>query len=246
MAQTAQNIQMPYGAFELKRTYQRNMMMGTTFTALLTAFIVFSVWLYNVITYEELEPTNVIRIRTIADLGAPPSLAAKPPQIDIAKPNVAAPKIGIPKPVADEEVVDEDVVIASREELQEINAPVLTAGDGEGGAEIVIDIPEDEYIPRPEDFIPFEEPPVQIYEEIPEYPRLAQEGGFTGWVIVQAYVDKDGSVKKAQSAKTNRPNMGFEEAAVKAAYKCKYRPAIQNGNPIGVWISYKVDFILDQ
>jgi len=245
MAQVIQHTQMPYGAFELKRTYQRNMFMGTLFTALLTGFIIFSVWLYNVITYEELVPTNVIRIRTIADLGAPPSLAARPPQVDIAKPNVAAPKIGIPKPVADDEVVDEDVVIASREELQEINAPVLTSGDG-SGAEIVIDIPEEDYMPAPDDFIPFEEPPVQIHEEIPDYPRLAQEGGFTGWVIVQAFVDKDGNVKKAQAAKTNRPNMGFEEAAVKAAYKCKYRPAIQNGNPIGVWISYKVDFILDQ
>ncbi len=246
MAQAVQHTQMPYGAFELKQTYQRNMLVGTLATALLTGFIIFSVWLYNVITYEELVPTNVIRIKTIADLGAPPSLAAKPPQVDIAKPSVAAPKIGIPKPVADEEIVDEDVVIASREELQEINAPVLTGGDGEGGAEIVIDIPEDDYMPSPDEFIPVEEQPVQIYEEIPDYPRLAQEGGFTGWVIIQAFVDKDGNVKKAQSVKTNRPKMGFEEAAVKAAYKCKYRPAIQNGNPIGVWISYKVDFILDQ
>jgi len=39
--------------------------------------------------------------------------------------------------------------------------------------------------------------------------------------------------------------MGFEEAAVKAAYKCRYRPAIQNGNPIGVWISYTVEFVLE-
>jgi len=64
-------------------------------------------------------------------------------------------------------------------------------------------------------------------------------------VMVQAYVDKNGEVKKAQAVKTNRPNMGFEEAAVKAAYKCKYRPAIQNGNPVGVWIGYRVEFTLE-
>jgi TonB family protein len=246
MAQALQHAQMPYGAFELKSTYQRNMIMGTAFSALLTALVVFSVWIYNVITYQNMEPTNVIRIKTIADLGAPPSLQAKPPQIDIAKPNVAAPKIGIPKPVAEDEVVDENVVIASREELQEINAPVLSGNEGENGSKIVIDIPQDDYMPSPDEFIPVEEQPVQIYEEIPEYPRLAQDGGFTGSVWVQAFVDKDGNVKKAQAVKCNRPNMGFEDAAVAAAYKCKYRPAIQNGNPIGVWIQYKVEFTLNK
>ena len=240
----AQSVDALYGAFELKRKYQRNMLMGTGFSAALTAFCILSVWLYNIITYEEMEARNVIRIKTIAELGAPPSLAAKPPQIDIAKPNVAAPKIGIPTPVADDEVVDEDIVIASREELQEINAPVLPA-DGDGsGTELIIDIPEEDYMPSPDEFIPVEVYPEQIYEEKPEYPRLAQEGGFTGYVIVQAYVDKNGDVKKAQAVKCNRPNMGFEEAAVKAAYKCKYRPAIQNGNPIGLWIEYKVNFTL--
>jgi protein TonB len=241
MTRTVDNY---YGAFELKRKYQRNMLLGTGFSAALTAFCILTVWLYNVITYEELEAKNVVRIKTIAELGAPPSLAAKPPQVSIDKPNVAAPKVGIPTPVADDEVVDEDIVIASREKLQEINAPVLSS-DGDGsGSEIVIDIPEEEYMPSPDEFVPVEVYPEQIYEEIPEYPRLAQEGGFTGWVIVQAYVDKNGNVKKAQSVKTNRPNMGFEEAAVKAAYKCKYRPAIQNGNPIGLWIEYKVNFTL--
>jgi TonB family protein len=239
----AQTMNVPYGAFELKRCYQRNMLMGTGLTVAFTAFIILSVWLYNVITYDELDVRNVIRIKTIAELGAPPSLAAKPPQIDIAKPKVTAPKIGIPTPVADDEVVDEDIVIASREELQEINVPVLSS-EGDGGSELIIDIPEEDYMPSPDEFVPVEVYPEQIYEEIPEYPRLAQEGGFTGWVIIQAYVDKKGNVIKSQAVKTNRANMGFEDAAVKAAYKCKYRPAIQNGNPIGLWIEYKVNFTL--
>jgi protein TonB len=234
----------PYGAFELKRNYQKNMLLGTGFSAALTALVIFSVWMYNVITYEELEVRNVVRIKTIADLGAPPSLAAKPPQIDIAKPAQVAPKVGVPTPVSDEEVVDEDMAIATREELQDINAPALADTAGGGGAELQIDIPEDDYMPPPEDFVPHEVEPEQIYEEIPEYPRLAQDGGFAATVVVQAYVDKDGSVKKAQAVKCTRPNMGFEEAAVKAAYKCKYRPAIQNGNPIGLWIEYRYSFVL--
>jgi TonB family protein len=234
-----------YGAYELKQKYQRNMLLGSGFAAFLTAFCIFSVWLYNVITYEEIEARNVIRIQTIADLGAPPSLQAKPPQIDIAKPNVTAPKIGIPTPVPEEEVLDEDVVIASQEELQEINTPdFLTSGNGEG-SDIVIDIPEGDYMPPPDSFIAVEVYPQVVYQEQPKYPRLAQQGGFTGKVVIQAYVDKNGDVKKAQAVKEVPENMGFGEAAVEAAYKYKYRPAIQNGNPVGVWVTYPVNFSLD-
>lgn len=240
----AQAVRIPYGAFELKRFYQRNMLMGTGFAAGLTILCILSVWLYKVITYEEIdEASRVIRIKTIADLGAPPSLAAKPPQIDIAKPEMAMPKVGIPTPVADEEVADEDVVIATRDELKEITAPAITT-TSDAGQELVIDIPEEDYMPPADTFIAVEVEPVSVYEETPEYPRLARDGGFTGNVIVQAFVSKDGSVKKAQAVKCTRPGMGFEEAAVKAAYKWQWKPAIQNGNPIGVWVAYTVKFEL--
>ena len=190
-------LNVPYGAFELKCAYQRNMIIGTSFSALMTALIIFSVWLHGFITHREIEPVNIIRIRTIADIGAPPSIQARPPQVDIAKPTVAAPRIGIPEPATEDEIVDEDVVIASRKDLQEINAPVLFGNDGQSGTQIVIDIPEDDYIPPSDEFIPVEKRPVLIYEEIPEYPRLAREGGFNGWVVVEAYVDKDGNVKES-------------------------------------------------
>ncbi len=241
----AQAMHIPYGAYELKRDYQKNMFLGTGFSAALTLLCILGVWLYGVITYEDVgDATNVIRIKTIAELGAPPSLAAKPPQIDIAKPQMAAPKVGIPTPVADEEAVDENAVIATQDELQEINTPTLAPTEG-GDKQLVIDIPEDDYMPPPDQFVPVEVYPEQIYEEPAEYPRLAREGGFTASVILQAFVDKTGTVKKAQAVKCTRPGMGFEEAAVKAAYKCKYRPAIQNGNPIGVWISYTYDFVIE-
>lgn len=243
MANITVSTMSPYGAFELKRCYQKNMLMGSGFSAALTFLCILTVWLYNIITYDESDVKNVIRIKTIAELGAPPSLSAKPPQINVSKPEIAMPKVGVPTPVADEEVADEDVMIATQDELKDINAPAITSGDESGT--LVIDIPEEDYMPEPDAFIAVEVQPEQIYEEEPEYPRLARDGNFTGYVIVQAFVDKNGVVKKAQAVKTNRPGMGFEDAAVKAALKCKYRPAIQNGNPIGVWISYRVNFILE-
>jgi len=232
----------PYGAFELKRSYQRNMLLGTGFAAGLTILFVFTVWIYNLITYDEMDVRNVVRIKTIADLGAPPSLTSKPPQVNIEKPLVAAPKIGVPTPVADEEVADENVQIASREELQDINAPTLS--NDNQGSQLVIDIPADDYMPSPDAFVAHEVEPEMIFEKQPVYPTLAQEGGFTATVTIQAFVDKNGVVKKAQVAKCTRPGMGFEEAAIKAAMECKYKPAIQNGNPIGVWVAYTMQFTI--
>jgi hypothetical protein len=52
-------------------------------------------------------------------------------------------------------------------------------------------------------------------------------------------------VKAVQVVSCTRPSLGFEDAAITAGYKIKYRPAIQNGNPVGVWITYQVIFLLD-
>lgn len=83
--------------------------------------------------------------------------------------------------------------------------------------------------------------PEKIYDHIPEKPRI-EGNGLTCEVYVQAYVDEAGAVKDAKILKCNRPNMGFEEAALDAAYQCRYKPAVQNGQPVGVWVSYRVEF----
>jgi protein TonB len=100
-------------------------------------------------------------------------------------------------------------------------------------------------IPSPDDFVAVEELPVMTYEETPRYPRKAYARGIEGTVIIQAFVDKTGTVLRAQAIRCDRPGWGFEEAAVRAAYKCRYKPAMQNGRPIGLWISYKVSFVID-
>lgn len=238
------NLNIPYGAFELKSTYQRNMMLGNLSVIVLTIIIGLGIWLYKFVTIEDDVPRNVIRIKTIADLGIPPSLIPQQPQINIEKPKTAPPKVGIPQAVEEDEIVGEEFTIATREEIYDFNTPVFDPVGGQG-SEIIIDIPDSAYEPTPEEFIPVEVQPRQIYEEEPVYPRLALEGGFTAKVIIEALIDIDGSVKKAQVKHCTRPNMGFEDAAVRAAYKCRYRPAIQSNEPVEVWISYVVKFVID-
>ena len=229
----------PIGAFELKRSYQRNMALGTA--AILAAFflIIGTVWLIQVLTYEDIDDAPFIIIRSIADLGPPPSVAKKQVQVRVSQ-EIAPPSFALPEAVPDEEVV-EDFVIVSQDELAEITSPVL--GDGMGG-NVIVDIPMEDYIPPPDEFIAVEQQPKQLKLEQPKYPEMAQKAGIEGEVWVKVYVDKSGNVKKAIVLKESGANVGFEEAAVKAALKGKWKPAMQNKQPVGVWVAYVIKFTL--
>ncbi|UCD64054.1 MAG: energy transducer TonB [Candidatus Zixiibacteriota bacterium] len=234
----------PYGAFELKRKYQFNFLMGTVITASFVALILITAWIIANIGGEEeiLDLGPSVVIKTVADLGPPPSIAKKPPQVKVDQPQVAAPKVGIPTPVADDEVIDEDVVLATRDELAEIVAPDITTSS-EGGGDIVVDIQDDDYLPSPTEFVPVEIYPEMIHYETPPYPRLAQQAGIEGVVHVKALVDKTGNVRDAMVA-ISSGTAALDEAAVEYAYKNKFKPGIQNGRPIAVWVTYKVNFEL--
>jgi protein TonB len=232
----------PYGAYELKAKYQRNILVGTGSVVALIVLIILGIQVWKMVTADEdVVAVAEVRIKTIAELGPPPTVVKRPPEVKIQNPNVAAPKVGIPKPVADEEVQDEEVQLATREELAEIVAPDVTAGDGDQN--IVVDINEDEYLPGADEFVPVEILPEMIFQQQPEYPRLAKTAGLTGTVWVQALVDKEGNVRQAKVAKTSG-TQSLDEEAVKAAYKNKFKPGIQNGKPVACWVSYKVDFKL--
>lgn len=243
MARPYNAIYTGYGAYELKSKYQRNMFMGVMLALLLVVVAVGGAYLYKILTEEDTIYVQPTVIKTIADLGPPPTISKPKPRVQIAQPDKAAPRVGIPKPVADDEVIDEDVVIASREELAEIVAPDVTTA-GEEAGDIVVDIPDEEYLPAPDEFVPVEIYAEMIYEEVPDYPRLAREAGMEAVVWVKALVDKEGNVKRAMVLKSSGSRAGFDEAAVAAAYKCKFKPAIQNGRPVAVWVSYAVEFTL--
>jgi protein TonB len=78
----------------------------------------------------------------------------------------------------------------------------------------------------------------------PEYPELARVARLEGNVILQAIILKDGSVGDVEVLRTNRPNMGFEDAAISAVQQWRYKPALQNGKPVEVYFTVFVDFKL--
>jgi TonB family protein len=150
-------------------------------------------------------------------------------------------RVGIPTPVADEDVVDEDVVIPTRQEMAAMTGTPNLEG---GGSSMEIIFETEDVIPSPTDFQPIDNNVEMIFSVTPVYPRLAKLSGMEGVVSIQAYVGIEGNVIKAQVGISS----GFElldEAAVEAAYKNKFKPAVWNGQPVAVWVTYQVRFKLE-
>ena len=81
----------------------------------------------------------------------------------------------------------------------------------------------------------------KIRPEYPEMPRVAQVGGN---VILRAIIHTDGSVGEIEILRCNRPNMGFEDAAIQAVQQWRYEPATQGGRAVEVYFTVVVDFTL--
>jgi protein TonB len=224
----------------MKRTYWGNMFKATLIVLLGFALIIGGVALVRMLTASEDVDAPMLIIRDISDLGPPPSLARKPQQIQVTQ-EIAAPKFTLPEAVPDEEVV-EDFVVVSQEELADISSPVITEGEGTGN--IRIDIPLEDYLPSPDEFVAVEEQPLPLQKIQPKYPEIARKAGIEGSVWVKVLVDKSGKVKDAIVLKESGSNAGFEEAALEAAKQGVWKPAMQNKQPVALWVAYEVKFQL--
>lgn len=234
-----------YGAIELKRCYQKHLGLAVIIAGALHLVVIGGFLLYSNITAKVPEAAGVVRIKTIAELAAPPSVSqTQTPQVAVAAPGIAPPSIGIPEAVPDEEA-PEEVTIATQEELGKIADLSATSIIGEGGGDsIAIEIPLEDYLPPPDEFVPYDELPMALNEVKPEYPPLAKQAGIEGTVWIKALVDKKGNVRDVIIYKKSGSSAGFEEVAKEAAYKIKYKPAISNNQPVAVWVVYKVAFKL--
>lgn len=98
-------------------------------------------------------------------------------------------------------------------------------------------------LPGPETFVPVQEVPKAIVPITPRHPVEAE--GREGIVWIKALVLNDGLVARALVAKDSGRDCGFERAALEAAIQNVYSPAVYNGQPVAVWVTYPVDFRSD-
>jgi protein TonB len=178
--------------------------------------------------------------RTYEDLPPPPSIEAPEPA---AAPEGLEAKgsVGeVPLPVPDE-LADADTI-----------SDAVGSGDAEGfgdGAEIIVEetIEVEDGGASPWETVSFDveysEAPVIVHEQRPVYPDIARDSGVEGDVIMLVYIDESGNVRNA--VVQSSPGLpALDEAAKKAAMKCKFKPAKQQGVPVGVWYSIVMQFRL--
>ncbi|NPA80262.1 MAG: energy transducer TonB [Thermotogae bacterium] len=79
-----------------------------------------------------------------------------------------------------------------------------------------------------------DEPPEPVVNVQPEYPDIARQAGLEGKVLVEAVIDENGNVVDARIKYSS--NEIFNEAALAAMRKMKFKPAKQKGIPVKVRI----------
>lgn len=111
-------------------------------------------------------------------------------------------------------------------------------------AEQEVDTAKEQVLPGPNEFVPVDVFPEMVYSETPKYPDSAAKVGLEGVVWIKALVDKKGDVVKAMIHKSSGHKI-LDDSALEAAHKNRYKAAIQGEDPVMVWISYKINFTLD-
>jgi protein TonB len=247
--------QRTYGAFELKEWIRRYTYRAFGIALLLLVLFFLGFFVYNYLQQRALAlkpKIPVVRIK-LSDLPPPPAnqadVAPPPPPTNVAiaggPPTVAGNPVPVPETLLSPDAKDfanvEDVARATSKGGEGIDMGGFGIGDG-----TLIDPNvrvQKEQEPDPDEFVFVEKEPSFDYADLQrrvQYPEIARRAGIEGKVIVKVLVGKDGKPKRAFVA--DSPSEMLNDAALKAVLATTFTPAIQNGNPIDVWVTIPIIF----
>jgi periplasmic protein TonB len=83
-------------------------------------------------------------------------------------------------------------------------------------------------------------PPIAIFTPDPEFSEEARKAKFSGNVVVSLIVGADGKPRNVHVLRG--VGMGLDEKAVEAVQQYKFKPALQNGKPVAVYLNVEVNF----
>ncbi|HZV68867.1 MAG TPA: TonB family protein [Saprospiraceae bacterium] len=248
-----------YGAFQLRRLYDKHMTRAMLVGMLFFLLVVGSPQIISMIkgflpdTSEELKNTEVI--------------LAEPPPLDPNKPPPPPPPRVIPPPLKDQirfvppvvkkddEVIIEDTPPDKDTIAEKEIANVTMKGDSVHGEEPAYEEPTPVVIEEPVSEEPFtyvEQMPTfpdgteamykYIYQQI-KYPAIARENGISGQVIVQFVVTKDGDIQKAKVVRGI--SGGCNEEALRVVNGMpRWKPGKHNGRAVPVTFTLPIKFVL--
>lgn len=254
-----------YGAYDLRKTYNRRIIIALIVTAALIT-VLFVSFLIAKNLPEDKETEMVVQdvelkeIKQEKELEPPPPPPPPPPP---EPPKVEMAKFTPPKIVEDEEV-KEDEKPPEMEKLEEtkigtinqeglkdegiVAPPVSDAGKG------VIEAPKKDETNYDEIFTK-----VEIESSYPggpgawmrylnktfRYPQEAQDEGIQGTVVVQFIVDKEGNVSEVEAV-SGPSTGGLRDEAIRVIKKSgKWEPAVQNGRKVKSYKKQPITFKLE-
>jgi TonB family protein len=86
--------------------------------------------------------------------------------------------------------------------------------------------------------------PTGGYQVKPRYPDAARRQGIEGTVIIKAYVTEQGRVEQVQ-VEQSAGYKDLDQAAVEAVGRWRFQPARWGRQPIAMWVSIPVRFVLN-
>lgn len=89
--------------------------------------------------------------------------------------------------------------------------------------------------------VSYSEDYVILYMVQPKYPPVELLDGIEGDVTVEILVNEDGLVENAWIVMTLGPR-SFEEASLAAIRQFRFKPPVENGRPVPMWIRFQIRF----
>ncbi|MFA7227778.1 MAG: energy transducer TonB [Melioribacteraceae bacterium] len=226
----SENQNNDYGAFELKRVYNKNYLTGLV-TAVVIHLMLFFLMIL-LLPHEVNEKPARVKILKYAELGPPPS---------IMRENSVVEKVGFQK-----QNFGKPVPAKKGESVTEFEVPK----EGSAVGDVKIELPKaeikieviDETFYVAVDMMPEPNGGMEAVQRKVIYPPNARRDKIEGKVIVKAFIDEAGSVRRAEVVKGI--GSGCDEAAIAAVMNTRFKPGRMNGKVVRVQMSVALEFKL--
>jgi periplasmic protein TonB len=256
-----------YGAFSLRRLYDKHMSRGMIAGMLGFLLLIFTPYIYARIQEWTADQNEDLSMKEVT-LAEPPPIDPKkpppPPPPKVEPPPVKAQiKFVPPKVQKDEEVKDEEPPPKVEEIQKAIIASETVKGEESSGNEESKAVPDAPPPPPPpvvEEKDPDEDKVFEFVQQKPQfpdgdkallkylsenmkYPPIARENGIEGRVIVKFQVSKTGEISNAQVVRGI--GGGCDEEALRVVRSMpRWSPGKNNGKPVNVNFTLPVTFKL--
>ncbi|MFZ9661252.1 MAG: energy transducer TonB [Chitinophagaceae bacterium] len=259
-----------YGAYQLRKQYNRRLTRALVITAALGLLIFLSSFLYNFakdrlkrqVEVAEVKLEDIVQEEKVEPPPPPPPMAPEPPKVEMTK-------FTPPKVVKDEEVKEEekppevekleDTKISTVSQEGTKDEGIVSPVDAGGVVEAPKVDDEDKVFTKVE--IDAEFPGGNnawfryVQREIERNIDELQDDGKSGTAVVLFIVDKEGNVSEVRALSCSEagvasclgPGTKLAEVAVNAIKKGpKWKPAVQNGRQVKAYRRQPITFRLEE